>query len=333
MKKVFCFLLSLEVITVCRGNVIAESAVTINHIIRSALNENQIVLVPTFPKVTTTIRFPYPIQALDGAGFTTDRNQIAGDFELSWSEGNNFFAFTPIIPNAFRNINVVVNGKTFVFEAFPASSRAQAVMSIIMEDSSINSFEEIQFNKTQTEPESKLKPSGGAKLLGLIDTLKMLAGQSPSSVETILNKSPNLSLSIRDNDIFDFNTYKIGLTKILRNNEMDAIAFEVIVENTSTNHLFLEPESFTVRVGDSIYDAVISDINPDLPKKKTQTGYFVMIGTPDGSPNWLDVNNNFIPSFDVLTLDSVVKIEEVIAPISDNKVIKSTKVKRERHER
>ena len=70
------------------------------------LDEASVQLVPVATDRVTTISFPGPITALQGARFTSDSKRL-DYFQLSYVPGNYFFSVRALAPNARGNLNVV----------------------------------------------------------------------------------------------------------------------------------------------------------------------------------------------------------------------------------
>lgn len=94
------------------------------------MNDATVIRVPTHPSITTTLIFPEPITALEGAGFTADPDKTGGDFLFSYTPGGSYFSVSPRIENARRNLNVVIGGKVYAIEPFAVPTYTMAVVSV-----------------------------------------------------------------------------------------------------------------------------------------------------------------------------------------------------------
>ena len=96
---------------------------------RVLLDDHSVVAVPVAASRVTTISFPGPIEAIDGAGFTVD-GKTPGQFQLAHVKGSTFLSVRALTTKAAGNQNVRWNNHTYVFEL---SGSDAPVLSLIME--------------------------------------------------------------------------------------------------------------------------------------------------------------------------------------------------------
>ena len=293
---------------------------------RVVLDAGRPYFVPTNPSVTVTISFPHEIEGFDGWAFTTDPQRNQGDFFLSFTPGNNYLSFVPIGGRqAMRNLNVIVEGKVVSLIAYPADDARKAPTSILFEDAttakSAATDQDDQGKpdqpslvvKTWSPPPRPFQGVTPVRLLGMLDTMKMLAqldaqdaldeantGKRGRRLEDAARATPNLTVVRRENDVTDLGIYKIHLTMVVRNNKLDVLAFTCLIENTCKVPLTFDPESFGIRVGDAFFRQVIGDLKPQIQPGKSEVGFFALAGGPDGRPNYLDPAQAFSPSMELL---------------------------------
>ena len=300
-----------------------EATLSMPKVVRVLLNEDKVVLIPTNKGVTTTVRFPGIIEDVMGAGYTKDPQQVAGDFIFKWKSGTNYISLCPVAENARRNLNVVYDGKVYTLDCFP-SDRNHACPSVVCEtetsmqqrifvadhsrvrEGGTRASADVRGGDNQKEVEKSFAPpakplisAGAGRLLGVIDTIKLLLGLDPSIRKLALEQMPNNILSLRD-EITRTQNYELKVQAVLRNNVLDALVFAVGVKNLTSDHLMLNPETFIARTGTENLRAVLSDIAPDVPPGGETVGYFVVIGNGEGSPNWLSPDNKWTCSLDYL---------------------------------
>ncbi len=314
------------------------------------LDEMHPVPIPTNPLVTTTISFPSPIGGVDAVGYTADPNNNPNniaDFLIEYNPGNSYLSIAPLKPTSARNLNVYYNGRVYCFEPFPVSAELAAttiIMTTSVGGESFNSPNMADNNapgnpgnapgpdmmqsadntpggggpgsviKTRTLPPRPVKTASSMRILGVIDTLKTLSIFNRDELQDALNVMPNMILSVRDGsggDVSDNGPYTITILKVLRQNKLDVLAFEVGIKNTTDKPVLLDPESFTVRRGDKVYYAVTADFDGDLAPHEKKIAYFAIIGTPEGMPNWLAPNNQFS-----ITLDTLNKRRGPVSPLA-----------------
>jgi len=244
---------------------------------RVLLDDHSVVAVPVAASRVTTISFPSPIEAIDGAGFTVD-GKTPGQFQLAHVKGSTFLSVRALSAKAAGNLNIRWNNRTYVFEL---SASDAPVLSLIME--SPPSPEESGFGRA---PE--VSP---LKLLALLDKAKafpLLKSQQPESVAdvgfTTYDGKPLVS---------DFNDYEIQIEQAFRFNAEDTLVFRVGITNKSDTPLIYSPDSFALRAGNRLYPQSISDADGTVPTHEQRTAFFAVTGTPDGGRNDLSLKNQF----------------------------------------
>jgi hypothetical protein len=241
------------------------------------LDENTAVSVPVATNRVTTISFPTPIEAIDGAGFTVD-GKTPGQFQLGHTRGSAFLSVRALTPKASANLNIRWNGQTYVFELTESSA---PVLSLNMEampapeDAGVGQAPDVSPNR----------------LLGLLDKAKafpLLKAQQPESVAdvgfTTYDGKPLVS---------DFNDYQIQIQEAFRFNAEDTLVFRVAITNETDAPLIYQPDSFNIRAGNRLYPQSISDADGTVPPHGQSIVYFAVTGTPDGGRNNLSLENAF----------------------------------------
>ena len=241
------------------------------------LDDHTVVSVPVATNRVTTISFPGPIEAIDGAGFTVD-GKIPGQFQLAHVKGSTFLSVRALAGQVAGNLNVHWNHHTYVFEL---SASEAPVLSLIM--AAPPTPEE---SGTGRAPE--VSP---LKLLALLDKAKafqLLKTQQPESVAdvafTTYDGQPLVS---------DFNDYEIQIEQAFRFNAEDTLVFRVGITNKSDASLIYQPDSFALRAGNRLYPQSISDSDGQVAPRGRSLVYFAVTGTPDGGRNELSLKNHF----------------------------------------
>src|SRR6202167_3326805 len=93
------------------------------------LDDHTVVSVPVATNRVTTISFPGPIEAIDGAGITVD-GKTPGLFQLAHTKGSAFLSVRALFPKASANLNIRWNEQTYVFDL---SESSQPVLSLNLE--------------------------------------------------------------------------------------------------------------------------------------------------------------------------------------------------------
>ena len=241
------------------------------------LDDRVAVSVPVATNRVTTISFPSPIDAIDGAGITVD-GKTPGLFQLAHAKGSAFLSVRAIFPKASANLNIRWNDHTYVFELIESNA---PVLSLNM--AALPTPEE-----TGAGHAPDVSP---LKLLSLLDKAKafpLLKAQQPESVAdvgfTTYDGKPLVS---------NFNDYRIQIEQAFRFNTEDTLVFRVAITNETAAPLIYQPDSFTLRAGDRLYPQSISDASGTVSPKSQSIVYFAVTGTPDGGRNNLSLKNQF----------------------------------------
>jgi hypothetical protein len=242
------------------------------------LDDHVAVAVPVATNRVTTISFPGPIEAIDGAGVTVD-GKTPGLFQLAHTKGSAFLSVRALFAKASANLNIRWNNQTYVFELTESD---QPVLSLNM--AAMPTPEEAG---TGHAPE--VSP---LKLLALLDKAKafpLLKQQQPESVADV-------DFTTYDGKplVTDFNDYEIQIEQAFRFNTEDTLVFRLVITNKMDVPLIYQPDSFSLRAGNRIYPQSISDADGTVPSQGQSIVYFAVTGTPDGGRNNLSLRNAFM---------------------------------------
>jgi hypothetical protein len=242
------------------------------------LDDHTVVTVPVATNRVTTISFPGPIEAIDGAGFTVD-GKTPAQFQLAHTKGSAFLSVRALVPQASANLNIRWRGDTYVFELTQSDA---PVLSLILK-SPPHAITSNSIHRPDVSP---------IKLLSLLDKAKaftLLKTQQPESVAdvgfTTYNGKPLAS---------DFNDYQIQIEEAFRFNNEDTLVFRVAITNETDQPLIYQPDSFTLRAGNRLYPQSVSDASGTVPPDGRSIAYFAVTGTPDGGRNDLSLKNHFM---------------------------------------
>lgn len=239
------------------------------------LDDRTIVSVPVATNRVTTINFPGPIEAIDGAGFTVD-GKTPGWFQLAHVKGSAFLSVRALYPKVSSNLNIRWNDHTYVFDL---TESATPILSLNLQ---------MPPSPEEVGPAPEVGP---LKLLSLLDKAKLfplLKTQQPDAVAdvgfTTYDGHPLVS---------DFNDYEIQIEEAFRFNSEDTLVFRVGITNKSDTSLIYQPDSFALRAGNRLYPQSLSDADGTVPPHGQSTVYFAVTGTPDGGRNNLSLKNQF----------------------------------------
>lgn len=244
---------------------------------RAWLDDRTVITVPVATNRVTTLNFPGPIAALDGAGFTVD-GKTPGQFQMAHTKGSAFLSVRALSSKASANLNVRWNDRTYVFEL---SEGQTPVLSLNMEAPPLPSTGGAG-NAPEVSP---------LKLLALLDKAKafpLLKTQQPQSVADV-------AFTTYDGKplVTDFNDYEIQIEQTFRFNAEDTLVFRIGITNKADAPLIYQPDSFGIRAGNRFYHQSISDADGTVPPQGRSIVYFAITGTPDGGRNNLSLKNPF----------------------------------------
>jgi hypothetical protein len=248
-------------------------------IVRLPLNQEQPAVIKLGTKGITTVEFPMKIEALDGYGFSLNPAPDGQDlFQISFNKGTNFISLKAVRPGVEGNLSVVLDGKVYALLCKEASDPSFVVI-----------FEEPTGKRVADQPQAPKHPEvSPARLLGFLDKIKGFPTLKVSAPEIYQNMDvaePNSHSGLEKLDI--------SLRRVVRDDALDTVGFEVLLANKSDKDFIYDPESFAARVGEEVYQQSVSDAAGLVPAGKSQTAFFAVTGGDNGGRNDLAVTNKF----------------------------------------
>jgi hypothetical protein len=227
----------------------------------------------------TTIEFPAKIEALDGYGFSLNPAPDGQDqFQISFNKGTNFISLKAVRPGVEGNLSVVLDGKVYALLCKEAPDASFVVI-----------FEDGASKRAADQPQPSKHPEvSPARLLGFLDKIKGF----PTLKVSVPEIYQNMDVA-EPNSHSDFEKLEISLKRVIRDDALDSVGFEVLLANKSDKDFIYDPESFAVRVGDEVYQQSVSDAGGLVPAGKSQTAFFAVTGGGNGGRNDLAVTNKF----------------------------------------
>ena len=256
-------------------------------VVRMVLDQNQPADVKVGLQGITTLQFPAKIEAIDGYGFSVQPKPDTDQFQLCYNKGTNFFSLKALRPGARANLTVVINEKVYC---------------IFCQEHSDPSFVVIFGAPGESGSEAQLSALGKkvvspAQLLGFLDKVKRypaLLTAAPESVASLSVNEPNKSGALGE--------IQTVIKRVVRDDSIDSVGFEVQLNNRSQTDFYFDPEGFAVRAGDAKYDQTISDAGGMVPAGKSVTAFFAVVGTANDGRNNLAVNHDF--DLEIRTVDA-----------------------------
>ena len=255
------------------------------------LDDHTVYAVPVSGARVTTISFPSPITAIDGALVTLD-GKTPGLFQIAHTKGTAYLSLRALAKDAATNLNVRWNNRTYAFEL---RESAEPWYSVVLQS-------------RPERPNRIVGPLTPPRLLGLLDKAKafaLLRTQEPDAVAGVeyrdLREQPLVS---------DCGDYEVRLTEAFRFPDQDTLVFHIVIANRGDSALEHTPERFEVRVGERVFTPSLTDLVSTIAPHESTTGYVVVSGGPNAS-NDLSLKNDFTfvlsrdgPAVEINTPDS-----------------------------
>ena len=251
-------------------------------VVRLTLSQDQPAEIRLGTHGITTIEFPEKIEALDGFGFSSSPAPDGPDlFQISFNKGTNFLSLKAVRTGVEGNLTVVLGGKVYALYCKEAADPCFVV--IFREGEGGHSGE-----AAGRTPQQTVKQVSPARLLGFLDKVKAFPTLKVSAPEVYQNMDvaePNTNSGA--------NGIEVSLKRVIRDDALDSLGFEIQLANRTDKDFFYDPEGFGVRVGNDVYQQSVSDAGGLIPAGKAQTAFFIVTGSATGVRNDLAVTNKF----------------------------------------
>lgn len=251
-------------------------------VVRLNLSQDQPAEIRLGTHGITTIEFPEKIEALDGFGFSSNPAPDGPDlFQISFNKGTNFFSLKAVRTGVEGNLTVVLGGKVYALYCKEAADPSFVV--IFREGEGGHSGD-----AAGHPPQQTVKQVSPARLLGFLDKVKAFPTLKVSAPEVYQNMDvaePNTNSGA--------NGIEVNVKRVIRDDALDSLGFEIQLANRTDKDFFYDPEGFGVRVGNDVYQQSVSDAGGLIPAGKAQTAFFIVTGSATGGRNDLAVTNKF----------------------------------------
>lgn len=210
--------------------------------------------VPTHPRVTTTLRFPGPIDAPDGAvrEFTEDAARDDAEYLVSWQPGDAYFTITALARAGLANLNVPYRGCTYVFYFYPVTDQLKAAACVNLgpplpggavspaaapagraTPSERPSPDTPPISRKAAAPPSGFLPVTPARLIGFLDRLKLIHATRPGPALAQLTRAMGLEVAGTREELGETASSGVGLPEglsgLIDTGLNDAGLFQVIL--------------------------------------------------------------------------------------------------------
>jgi hypothetical protein len=236
-------------------------------IVRATLNHSEPAVVKVGINGVTSLEFPYKIEAIDGYGFS--QTPGSGDaFQISYTKGSNYFSVRALKPGVTGNLTVVLDQK--VYSVFFEESNDPSFVNIFAAAAASGSGAP---GERKVAPEGKVAPP--PQLGALLEKVKgyaLLKASSPEMLDGLQVAEPGKKIQVADQ-------VEATIRRVLKDDSLEAVAFEVAIDNRSPGDFSYDPQGLQVRVKGQAYSAVMEDA-PGIVKAGTTTSIFFLVNDP-----------------------------------------------------
>ncbi|OAM87324.1 hypothetical protein OH491_26755 [Termitidicoccus mucosus] len=239
---------------------------------RYPLDDRSVYAVRVGTEAPTTVIFPGPVTALDGAG-VSQRAEEAPPILISHQPGTRFFSVRAVQADAVGAANVIFRDRVF---AFSFTTEAEP-------DRTVTFYEHPA--KTARRDAARPMPH---QLLALIDQAKefvALSEQYPALVQRIERTTPQTTTLAGD--------ITTTVEEVLRFDDEDALVLRVRFENRGKQVFRYAPAHLAVWIGQACYPVALTDAHGEVPAKHAEIVTVVILGNPDGSRGDISIKNTF----------------------------------------
>lgn len=235
------------------------------------LDDHTVYVVPVSGTRVTTVSFPSPIAAIDGA-LTTADGKTPSHFQVAHTKETSYFSARALVKGATTNLNVRWNNRTYVFELRESEEPCYSLI----------------LRSGNDRPSRPLTPN---RLLGILDKAK--------AFPLLQQYQPDVLRDVEYRDcrtkpvVTDCGDYEVRLTEAFRFPEQDTLVFHITIANKTDKPLEHLPEQMEVRVGEHLFTPSVTDLASIVALHGAATGYVAISGDPNGGRNNLSLKNDF----------------------------------------
>lgn len=235
------------------------------------LDERVVYEIPVSTSAPTTLMFPSPLTAIEGANVSANPETPAPVL-LSYTPGRTFFSVRALEPNARAAVNVIWKNKTYVLHFAVGSDAFGSV-----------TFYEDELAGRSASLQKRVTPETLLSLLDRAKSFALVAQQYPEAAQQIEHATPGSVTYYRD--------FRVTVEEVFRFDPEDTLVFRIRFENLGENEVVYQPQRLAARIGQNVYYASIADASGIVPPKASTTGFFAVTGTPRGGRANLSVKN------------------------------------------
>ncbi|MCB1103390.1 MAG: hypothetical protein H7A44_08510 [Opitutaceae bacterium] len=237
---------------------------------RYPLDDRRVYALTVSLSAPTTVLFPGPIEALDGAGVSTRPEDNPGIL-ISHETGTPYFTLRALRENATGAINVLYAGHAYAL-AFSVGTEPDRTLT---------------FYPPSERPPNQAN-SRAEQLLSLLDRTKHaheLSTHYPALMQGVEHRRPDTAS--------DEAGLRVTVTEAFHYFEPDALVLKVRLENPLAEARSYDPAKLAVQVADIRYPVAITDASGTIPAGFQVTLWLAVTSQADGTPARLSLKNNF----------------------------------------
>ena len=264
--------MELRTLVLIVGAALGVATVTATPVRRYPLDDRTVYAVRIGVDSPTTVIFPGPITAVEGAGVSV-KSDDQPPVLISHQPGSHFFSVRALRAAATAATNVIFRDRVFAF-TFTGGE---------LPDRTITFYDQAP-GETAPAP----KRPGPTRLLSLLDRAKnypALAKQYPALVQAVERTSPQ--------SVITSGAVTCVIEEVFGFTEEDAVVFRLRLENRSAVPLHCAPARLTMRVGETRFPSAINDAPEELPPGRAVIVHLALVGNPEGTRANLSVKNAF----------------------------------------
>jgi hypothetical protein len=313
-------------LTLAAAEIGAEATVWPKAIRSASLSTAQPFFLPLHPRVTTTLRLPVPlIQEPAGDGFWVEREGSGAppanvEYVLAWEKGDNRMDIKALPTASLRNLNLSLEGRTYVLVCFPVGAPLDVSAAINLTFSASSAI--VTDGKTENDPAaesfsagstvdrvvdaptSPYENAGPARWIGFMDRLHLLHAAPTPDLEQLVRSMPKVSVYSPFSER-DHGSFTSTLLRVARDDRFDLVGFIVLLKNTSAQPITFDVTGCGARVGGLFFRQLTAEIAPSLQPGEVAPGYFIIEGGgKDNSPH--KAHNDWALSFVLTSSPSTV---------------------------
>jgi len=254
------------------GAALGVATITASPVQRYPLEDRTVYAVRIGPDSPTTVMFPGPITAVEGAG-VSGKADDQPPVLIAHQPGARFFSVRALRPGATAATNVIFRDRVFAF-AFTGGENPDRTIT----------FYDGPAGETASAPQ---RPGPG-RLLSLLDRAKnfrALAEQYPALLQATERFSPGT--------VATCGAITCTVEEVIGFIDEDAVVFRLRFENRGPAPVRFAPALLTMRVAEAHFPSAINDAPGELPPARAVIVHLAIVGNPDGTRAHLSAQNAF----------------------------------------